>query len=273
MNNYHEEEILGKAYDSRLMKRLLKYMKPYKFYVILALGLMLIYTALNLVEPYILKIAIDNYFVPAKLNGLFNIVLLFFGILIFQFVAQVCQDYLLQWIGQKILLDLRNEIYKHLQSLSLSYFIRNPVGRLVTRVTTDVEALNQLFSSGIVAIFGDIFLLLGIIIVLLKIHFKLALLTFSVLPVVFIITMIFRKHIREGFRDVRIRIAKINSYMQENISGMTIVQLFNREKKNFNKFDLLNNDHMEAHLRTILYFAIFYPIIELISAIICVCIN
>lgn len=267
MNNiYQEEEILGKAYDGRLMKRLLKYLKPYIFYVILAVFLMFFYTGLNLAGPYLIKLAIDDYITPRNLDGFSNILLIFLIVLIFQFLVQLYQIYLMQWIGQNVLYDLRTKIFRHLQTLSLSFFTKNPVGRLVTRVTTDVETLNQLFSAGIVAIFGDIFLLFGIIIVLLKIHLQLALVTFSVLPFLFYITIVFRKKVREGFRQIRTRIAKINSYLQENISGMPIVQIFNRERKNYFKFNELNDSHLQAHLKTIFYFAIFFPMVELVAA-------
>jgi ATP-binding cassette subfamily B protein len=265
-NIYQEEEILGKAYDGRLMKRLLKYLKPYIFYVILAVFLMFFYTGLNLAGPYLIKLAIDDYITPRNLDGFSNILLIFLIVLIFQFLVQLYQIYLMQWIGQNVLYDLRTKIFRHLQTLSLSFFTKNPVGRLVTRVTTDVETLNQLFSAGIVAIFGDIFLLFGIIIVLLKIHLQLALVTFSVLPFLFYITIVFRKKVREGFRQIRTRIAKINSYLQENISGMPIVQIFNRERKNYFKFNELNDSHLQAHLKTIFYFAIFFPMVELVAA-------
>jgi len=266
-NIYQEEEILGKAYDSRLMKRLLVYLKPYIYYVVLAVFLMLLYTGLNLAGPYLIKIALDDYITPGILKGFYSILAIFLIVLIFQFAVQYGQSYLMQWIAQKVLYDLRTKIFRHLQTLSLSFFDRNPVGRLVTRVTTDVETLNQLFSAGIVAIFGDIFLLLGIIIVLLKIHWQLALVTFSVMPFLFYLTIVFRKKVREGFRQVRTRIAKINSYLQENISGMIIVQIFNREQKNFKKFDELNESHLHAHLKTIFYFALFFPTVELLSAV------
>lgn len=268
MNNYfQEDEILGKAYDSRLMKRLLVYLKPYKIQVIVSVFIMFGYTALNLAGPYLIKVAVDQFIVPGNLKGLPLLSAVFLAVLILQFMTQVSQTYLMQWIGQHVIFDLRTKLFGHLQGLSLSFFNVNPVGRLVTRVTSDVETLNQLFSSGIVAIFGDIFLLFGIVIVLLKIHWQLALITFSVLPVLFYVTFIFRKKVRQGFREIRTRIARINSFLQENISGMSVVQLFNREKRNMKQFDGLNESHLEAHLRTIFYFAIFFPVIELISAI------
>ncbi len=267
MNTFHEEEILGKAYDSRLMKRLLRYMIPYKWQVVLALIIMLCATATELIMPYLTKIALDQYIIPGDTRGLHRLIFVMLGIMALGFGFQLSEVYVLQWIGQHVLYDLRMKLFSHLQNLSLAFFDRNPVGRLVTRVTTDVETLNELFSAGIVAIFGDIFMLTGIIIVLLKIHTKMALLTFSVIPLLALVTILFRKYVRDAFREVRIRIARINSYLQENISGMLIVQLFNRERKNYKKFDQLNADHLQAYIRTIIYFAIFFPIVELISAV------
>ncbi len=258
---------MGKAYDNRLMKRLLFYLKPYRLQVFYATLLMLSSTGLNLAEPYLVKIAVDDYFIPGKLEGISTILLIFLGVLILEFFVQIVETYLLQWIGQKVIYDLRIRLFQHMQKLPLSFFDKNPVGRLVTRLTTDIETLNDLFSSGIVAILGDFFLLFGIIIVLLKIHWQLALVTFSVLPLLIYITSVFREKVREGFRQIRTRIAKINSYLQENISGMLIVQIFNRERKNYHQFDELNASHLEAHLKTILYFAIFFPAVELIAAI------
>jgi len=264
---HHEEEIMGKAYDSRLMKRLIVYLKPYIVHVIVSVILMSIFTVMNLAGPYLVKIAVDEYFQPGRIHDLTFILMIYLVVMAFQFVAQFSQAYLMQWIGQHVIYDLRTKLFRHLQTLSLSFFDKNPVGRLVTRVTSDVETLNQLFSAGIVAILGDVFLLLGIVIVMLKIHWQLALVTFSVLPVLFYMTFIFRSKVRQGFRDIRTKIARINAYLQENISGMIIVQLFNREQKNFVKFDELNESHLQSHLKTILYFAVFFPAVELISAI------
>jgi len=172
----------------------------------------------------------------------------------------------MQIIGQKVMYDMRMEIFTHLQGLSVSFFNRNPVGRLMTRVTTDVDALNELFASGVVTIFGDIFTLLGIIVFLLYYNVKLALITFSVVPILFIAAFLFKIKVRKSFREVRIRIARINSFLQESITGMKIVQIFNREEKNFGKFDSLNKNHLDAYLQTIFYYALFYPAVEIISS-------
>lgn len=267
MNNYHEEEILGKAYDSRLLKRLLIYLKPYWFQVMMGVFVLLVVTALELAGPYLVKMAIDQHIVTKISKGLFTIILIYLGTLLAQFIFRFAQTYLMQWIGQYVVLDIRLEIFRHLQRLSLAFFDKNPVGRLVTRVTTDVEALNEWFSAGIVAVFGDIFLLIGIIAVMLSVDWKLALITFTVMPLLGYITFYIRKRIREAYRDIRIRIARINAYLQENISGMTVVQIFNRENRNFKKFDELNKNHLDAHLRSIFYYSLFWPSVDLIESI------
>jgi len=265
--NYHEEEILGKAYDSRLLNRLLTYLKPYWFPVVLGVVILLIVTLLDLAGPYLIKMAIDRNIVPKVTQGLLTIVLIYFAVLIVQFAFKYARTYIMQWIGQHIVFDIRMEIFRHLQKLSLSFFDKNPVGRLVTRVTTDVETLNEWFSAGIVSVFGDLFLLIGIIVIMLKVNWKLALITFSVMPLLAYFTFFIRKRIRSAYRDIRVRIARINAYLQENISGMTVVQIFNREKRNFKKFDELNKSHLEAHLRSVFYYSLFWPSIDLIESI------
>ena len=265
-HNFHEEESLGKAYDSRLFKRLLLYLKPYYWQVMLGILMLFLGTGLELAGPYLIKVAIDKHIITKISSGLGFVVSAYIFILVFRFAVAVWRSYLMQWIGQHVIFDIREKIFKHLQKLSLSYFDKNPVGRLVTRVTTDVETLNDWFSAGLVSIFGDVFLLLGIIIVLININWKLALVTFSVLPLLISVTIFFRQRIRKAYRDIRTRIAKINSYLQENISGMIIVQIFNRERRNYKKFDKLNEDHLEAHLRSILYYAIFFPSIDVIES-------
>jgi len=258
-----EEKTLGKAYDSKLIKRLFIYILPFKYYVALALFLLIIGTLFHLAGPYLLKIAIDQYIEPKNFDGLQLIIILFGAVLLGQFFVRFLQMYLMEWIGQQIMYRLRIQIFSHLQKLPLSFFDKNPVGRLVTRVTTDVDTLNELFAGGFVAIFGDIFTLLGIVIVLLKMNWKLALVLFSTLPFLAYTTFFIRTRLRDGFREIRVRIAKINAFLQENITGMAIVQLFNREKKNFGQFDELNRSHLDAHLRTIFYFSLFFPMMQL----------
>jgi ATP-binding cassette subfamily B protein len=263
----HEEEILGKAYDSQLMRRLLAYLKPYKTQVILNVFLLLLGAVVHLASPLLYKIGIDRYIEQGDLEGLTWIGLAFLGLLIVEFGMQFSETYLIQWIGQRAMYDMRLAIFSHIQRLPISFFDRNPVGRVVTRVTTDVQSLHQMLSSGAVAIFGDVFRLTGIVIFLLVLNWKLALITFSVLPLLFYGTFLFRKKVRDVYRMIRIRIARINTYLQENITGMSVVQIFNREQKNFETFDKLNYDHLEAFLKTILYYALFYPAVRLISAI------
>ncbi|NVM04657.1 MAG: ABC transporter ATP-binding protein, partial [Candidatus Helarchaeota archaeon] len=263
---FSEEDSLGKVYDSRLMKRLLGYLKPYKWAVLFAFILLLTSSGFYLVGPHLIKIAIDKYIMKENVAGLSFIALIYLFVLIFGFIMKFFHTYIMQIIGQKVMYDMRMEIFTHLQGLSVSFFDRNPVGRLITRVTTDVDALNELFASGVVTIFGDIFTLLGIIAFLLYYNVTLALITFSVVPVLFIAAFLFKVKVRKSFREVRIRIARINSFLQENITGMKIVQIFNREEKNYRKFDSLNKDHLGAYLQTIFYYAVFYPAVEIISS-------
>ncbi len=266
-SNHQEEDVLGKAYDSRLMARLLSYLKPYKHIVILAVVILFLASVMQLAGPFLTKIGIDNYIAKNDWAGLVRICWIFAAILVAEFLMIFLQTYLIYFIGQKAMFDMRSQVFRKMQTLSVAYFDRNPVGRLVTRVTTDVESLHQMLSSGVVAIFGDIFKLTGIVVVLLIFNWKLALITFSVLPFLFYVTFLFKKKVREIYRLIRVRIARINAFLQENITGMPVVQLFNREKKNFNKFEKLNHDYLDAYLTTIFYYALFYPAVNLISSV------
>jgi ATP-binding cassette, subfamily B, multidrug efflux pump len=265
--NYEEEEILGKAYDSKLMKRLLRFLKPYQFKVILAILLLMGSAAANLIGPYLVKVAIDQHISTGNLSGLEKLVLLYLSILILSFLFTFTHIYLTQWIGQRVMYDIRMKIFSHLQHLPLSFFDKNPVGRIVTRTTNDVETLNTMLSSGIVSVFGDIFLLIGIIVVMINLDWRLALVTFTVLPLLFYASLLFRIKVRRTYRDIRTRIAKINSYLQENITGMSVVQIFAREAQNFKHFKSLNHGYLDAYLKTIHYYALFFPAVELISTI------
>lgn len=264
---FQDDEIVGKAYDSRLMRRLLTFLSPYRFHVIAAVLLLIAGAAAELVGPYLVKIAIDTHIQNGDINGLRWIAGFYIGTLVLSFGLHYGQTYLTQWIGQHIMYDIRMRIFSHLQRLPLSFFDRNPVGRLVTRSTNDVETLNNMLSSGVVAIFGDIFLLFGIVFVMLQLSWSLALVTFIVLPFIFYAAFLFRRKVRDSYRQIRARIAKINTYLQENITGMAVVQIFNRETRNARHFDHLNRDHLEAYLKTIKYYAIFFPIVEVISAV------
>lgn len=274
MSNLHEEEALGKAYDSRLMRRLLRYMKPYKWHVALALIMVAVVTPLELAPPLIFRKAIDSYFVPAlnhllpeasAWSGIGWLSLLFLAVLTFDFLAQYIQIRIMQRVGQQTMYDMRREIFAHMQRLPMSYFDRNPVGRLVTRVTTDVDALNDLFAAGVVTMINDFFLLVVMAGLLFKIDTRLALATLAVLPGILIVTMIFRKFVRDANRRIRTAIARINAFLQEYISGMSVVQLFNRERKAMDEFEKRNRDNMLAWRDAILAYALFYPAVEFLS--------
>jgi ATP-binding cassette subfamily B multidrug efflux pump len=274
MSNLHEEEALGKAYDSRLMRRLLRYMKPYKWRVALALIMVAVVTPLELAPPLIFRKAIDSYFVPAlnrllpqssAWSGIGWLSLIFLAVLTFDFLAQYIQIRIMQRVGQQTMYDMRREIFTHMQRLPMSYFDRNPVGRLVTRVTTDVDALNDLFAAGVVTMINDFFLLVVMAGLLFKIDTRLALATLAVLPGILIVTMIFRKFVRDANRRIRTAIARINAFLQEYISGMSVVQLFNRERKAMDEFEKRNRDNMLAWRDAILAYALFYPAVEFLS--------
>jgi ATP-binding cassette, subfamily B, multidrug efflux pump len=265
--NYHEEETLGKAYDTRLMKRLLHYLAPYRFRVVWAIILLLLFAVGELLGPYLVKVAIDSKMAQHDIRGLAWIVGLFLIVNVLQFFIGYAQKYVTGWIGQSVMYDLRIKIFSHIQRLPLSFFDHNPVGRLVTRTTNDVESLNNMLSAGVVTIFGDVFVLLGIIVTMLIMNWRLALVIFTVIPFIFYASFLFRIKVRESFRLVRTRLARINSYLQENISGMATVQIFNREKKNYDTFCQLGQGYLQANLQTIFYFALFFPTVELLSSI------
>ena len=265
MSSIHEEEVLGKAYDARLMRRLLAYLWPYWRQVAVALVAIIAGAGAALAQPYLIKTAIDRYIVASRLAGLDRLAALYFVVLAVAFVAEYIQTWTMQLTGQRIMFDLRMAIYGHLQQLDLKYYDRNPVGRLMTRVTSDVDVLNDLFTSGVVTIFGDVFTLAGIMIVMLWMNWPLALVAFSVLPLIVLITQWFRRHVRDSYRVVRAWIARINAFLQENITGMSTVQLFRREALNFSRFDDINKKHRDANIDSIFYYAVFYPAIEAVS--------
>lgn len=264
---HSEEEILGKAYDSHLMKRLLHYLKPYRGYVILAIVLTIGVSMATTVRPYLTKVAIDNYIVHKDYTGLRNIILLLFGTLLFQGILQYSMTYLTQWIGQKTIYDLRMELFTHLQNLSMRFFDKNPVGRLVTRLTNDIEVLNEMFSSGIVMVFADVFTIAGILMFMFSLSWQLTLISLSVIIPLTYATIIFRKKVRIAYRDVRTLVAKMNSFLQEHVSGILVVKIFSKEKKMQNDFEKINYDHTIANKKSVLYYSVFFPIVELIGAI------
>ncbi|MBL0175851.1 MAG: ABC transporter ATP-binding protein [Ignavibacteria bacterium] len=261
-----DDEILGKAYDSRLMKRLLEYSRPYRFHVIGAILLTILISAFGPVRPYLTKIAVDDYIAHNNARGLLTIALLLVGTLILQGVVQYLMTWFTQWIGQKTILDIRMQIFRKLQKMSLSFFDRNPVGRLVTRVTSDVEVLNEMFSSGLVTVFADVFIILWIVAFMFTIDWGLALVTLSVLPLLVYATFLFRRKVRETYRDIRFQVARLSSFTQEHISGMMTVQLFGREKKDFARHDEINTAHTEANVKSVFYYAVFFPAVDFLSS-------
>src|SRR5271157_3060257 len=284
-----EEEVLGKAYDSRLMARLLKYLRPYRWQVAIALVSILLKSFADVLGPYLTKVAIDRYLAPRgaatatssgiwswlspnAVTGIAQIAAIYVGLLVFSFLLEFLQTYFMQWTGQKVMFDLRRQIFRHLQRLHVAFFDKNPVGRLVTRVTTDVDALNEMFTSGVVSIFEDLFVLFGILGVMLCMNWKLALITFAVLPFIVVATKIFRDRVRDSYRRIRVAIARINSYLQEHVSGMVVLQLFNRERKAYKQFSEINRSHMDAYKDAIIAYAVYYPVVDFFSAIAIACV-
>jgi len=265
--DFHEEEALGRAYDARLMRRLLRYLKPYRLKVAIAVLMLIAASGLDLVGPYLTAVAIDRAIPQRDLNLLAVLAGIYTLTLLLALVLSYAQTLLTTWIGQSVMYDLRTQIFGQLQRLSLRFFDRNPVGRLMTRMTSDVEVLNEMFTSGVVAIFGDVFTLAFIVGIMLTMSWKLALVSFTVLPLVWAAAYWFRKNVRRSYREIRVKLAKINSFLQERISGMSVVQLFGREQNELDKFKAINADHLHAHLRSIHYYAIFWPLIELVAAI------
>ena len=281
-----EEEILGKAYDSRLMRRLLTYLRPYRWPLVIALVSIILKSFSDILGPYLIKVAVDRYLAPVQnaASGLWNwlspdpmygiaqISGIYFAMLLITFVLEFLQTYFMQWIGQKVMFDLRSQIFRHLQRMHVAFYDKNPVGRLVTRVTTDVDALNEMFTSGVVSIFEDFFVLIGIIGIMLCMNWKLALITFAVLPFIGIATKIFRDKVRDSYRRIRVAIARINSYLQEHVSGMVVLQLFNRERRAYKRFSEINRSHMDAYKDAILAYAVYYPVVDFFSAIAIACV-
>ncbi len=262
-----EEEILGKAYDGTLMRRLLRYLKPYRWQVVLGILLSILVSSLEAVRPYFVKIAVDQNIAQKDAHGLLMTTLLFFAVMTLRGIIQYFNSYLTQWIGQRTIFDLRMEVFDHLQRLGLKFFDRNPIGRLITRVTNDIEVLNEMFSSGIVMVFSDVFTIIGILYFMFTMNWQLALVSLSVLPLLFYGTFLFRRKAREAYREVRLQLARINAFMQEHITGMMVDQVFNREQRSFERFSGINALHRDANIKSIFYYALFYPGVDLIGAI------
>jgi ATP-binding cassette subfamily B protein len=263
----HDDEILGKAYDGRLMRRLLTYLRPYRWHVVLAIALSILVSGMEAIRPYFTKIAVDENIARGDKHGLLMTTLLFLGVMILRGAIQYLNTYLTQWIGQRTIYDLRMQVFEHLQRLGLRFYDRNPIGRLITRVTNDIEVLNEMFSSGIVMVFSDVFTVIGILYFMFSMNWSLALVSLSVLPFLIYGTFLFRKKAREAYRDVRKQIARINTFMQEHVTGMTVDQLFGRERTSFERFSSINAAHRDANIRSIFYYALFYPGVDLIGAV------
>jgi ATP-binding cassette subfamily B protein len=281
-----EEEVLGKAYDNRLMRRLLGYLRPYRWQVGVAVVSILLKSVADVLGPYLTKVVIDRYLAPgheppaglwswlspSAVTGIAQVSGIYIGLICASFVLEFLQTYFMQWTGQQVMFDLRSQIFRHLQRMHIAFFDKNPVGRLVTRVTTDADALNEMFTSGVVSIFEDVFVLAGIVGVMLSMNWKLALITFSVLPLIIYATKIFRDKVRDSYRRIRTAIARINAYLQEHVSGMVVLQLFNRERRAYDRFKEINRSHMDAFKDAIMAYAVYYPVVEILSAIAIACV-
>ncbi len=265
-NGFHEEEALGKAYDSRLMKRLLAYLSPYKKWVVVAITMLLLGSLAQISLAFITQHAIDDHIKTGIVDGFGLVILLYFGVMAISLIASYGETYVTMWLGQKVQYDIRMEIFRHLQRLHLGYFDKNPVGRLLTRVTNDVNVLNELFSSGVVTMIGDIFTLLFIVCALLYYNWELALITFTVLPLLVGATVLFRSRVRDVYRQVRTTLARLNAFVQEHVTGIKIVQLFNQEERVGKKFDSINKELQTHHFRSVLYYAVFFPTVEIIGS-------
>ncbi|MFZ0663628.1 MAG: ABC transporter ATP-binding protein [Acidobacteriaceae bacterium] len=276
-----EEEIIGKAYDARLMRRLLTYLTPYKLAVGVSIAAILIKAVCDVAGPYLIAVAIDRYMTGHATvksewlarwlsadpwTGVTEIAGIYMGALLISYLCEFAQTYLMQWTGQKIMFDLRRQIFTHLQRMHVAFYDRHPVGRLVTRLTSDVDALNEMFTSGVVAIFEDVFALTFIVAVMLRMKWWLALLTFAVLPLIFLATLVFRKYVRDSYRRVRTSLARINSFTQEHVVGMSLVQLFNRQRRAYNDFEDINRSYLVAFKDAIMSYALYYPAVEILSS-------
>jgi ATP-binding cassette subfamily B protein len=275
-----EEEVLGKAYDSRLMRRLFRYLRPYRKVVVLSLVLLLIQSVLQVLGPLLTKIAVDRYLAPSAADtggilspylsrdpwtGITQISILYLLVLVVSFLMEFAQSYFMQWTGQQVMLDLRRQLMAHLQRLDLGFYDRTPLGRLLTRVTTDVDALNELLASGLVTILGDLLMLGFVVLILLKLNAVMTLLLLAVMPGVIVVTIVFRRSATQSYRRIRVAIARINAYLQEHLTGISVLQLFNRERASREEFEQINRRHMEAFKDAIIAYGWFYPVVEFLG--------
>lgn len=267
MQDYRDEDKLGKGYDAQLMRRLLVYLRPYRIYVGLALLLLLVAMVAQLATPYLIKVAFDEHIAIGDADGLIIIAIQLLVIMFVEFLTGYGQIRIMEWIGQSAMYDLRQKLFAHIQSMHLGFYDKNPSGRLLTRVTSDVNALNEMFASGVVDILGNIVTLAGIVVVMMILSPKLSLVTFIILPLIIGATFVFRKRVRDSYREIRIMIAKLNAFTQEHLAGINEVQNFVQERKTMARFEKVNTELMDQHKRSILYYAVFFPIVELIGAI------
>jgi ATP-binding cassette subfamily B multidrug efflux pump len=268
------DEIQEKSYDATLMRRILTYLRPYRRPVAMSIVLLAFVSLVQLAPPYLYKLAIDRYLTPVgevpaavRYAGLWKIIGLFGVALVGGFAVSYVQIYTMSWVGQRVMFDLRVQIFRQIQRMDVTFFDKNPVGRLMTRLTSDVEVLNEMFTSGVVAIFLDVFTLAGIVVVLCYLNLKLALITFTVLPLLYVVAHMFRARARDSYRKVRVRLAALNAFLQENVTGMSVVQMFNRERGQLDKFDKLNRKLYDGHIMSVMAYAVFFPAIELLSAV------
>ena len=276
-----DDDVVGKAYDRRLMRRLVRYLAPYKLQVCVSAVAIVLKAGSDVLGPYFVKVAVDTFFAPSAekrswlstklshdpVRGVTELALLYLASLGLIFVLEFVQTYMMQWTGQKIMFDLRSQIFRHIQQMHMAFFDRNPVGRLVTRLTSDVDALNDMFTSGVLAIFEDIFVLTFIVAIMVRMSWLLALLALCVLPGILYATHLFRRHVRDSYRRQRAATAKINSFTQEYVSGMSVVQLFNREQRAFNHFSAVNDENKQAWTDAIFAYALYYPVVEFLSSV------
>ncbi|MBX3243232.1 MAG: ABC transporter ATP-binding protein, partial [Acidobacteria bacterium] len=267
VRQYHEEAAIGKTYDLRLAKRLLRYLKPYWRLAAVALALTVLTNTLISTQPYFTKMAVDDFITPRKVDGIWLFALAFFGVFLFRFIFSYVQEILLNKVGQRVMYDLRSEIFAKLQRQEVGYYDKNPVGRIITRLTSDVDALNELFTSGVIDVLGDLVIIVAIITWMFVLDWKLAIVSLITVPLLFAATNWFRKRARVGFDKVRTRNARLNAFLQEYISGAQTVQLMNAESKAQKRFAEINDDYRSANIETIYYYSVFYPLVDFIGAV------
>lgn len=265
-SNFQEEELEVKAYDSKLMKRLLKFAAQYWRFFALAVVLLILSTLVDLARPYLMGITIDQFIKKNDIPSLNRMGVYFIALVAAGFVFNLLQIYVLSYVGQTIIYNIRQLLFTHLQKMPLAYFDKNPIGRLVTRVTNDTETLNDMYTNVLVTLLKDFAILFGTLLIMFRLNVKLTLVILSIMPVVVLLTVVFRKRIRKVYRNIRVTLAKINSAISENISGMRIIQMFSREKQNFDKFNETGKEYYKAAMSEVVTFGLFRPVIEMLAS-------